>query len=359
MQNWDPNQPFNDLPPLPPRGFTVSEEIAKQITASRVALARVEQALAMLPSTQIFMTSIPLVESQASSAIENIVTTNDQLFMHLSDQNSGSSGDQVAQVWANRGALKTGFEKVLARPITAKLASELCAILLGHESLFRNRPGTFIGAFGSATYTPPQGEALIRKKLAEWEQFVNQDSGFDPLVNMALAHYQFEAIHPFFDGNGRTGRVLNVLMLVQAGILSTPVLHLSRAINRRRQAYYDALLNVTSKGDWRGWITFMLEIVEQSANEVLQQILRIATLHSDARELIAGSPIKDAYRGKLAELIFERPYFRQRDIAQLFSVSRPTSAGWAETLVTLGLVTPVLVGREKYYVNQAMLDVLA
>lgn len=359
MTKWVANQPYNELPALPPAHFAPSAQVQKAVTVAHIAIARVEQALALLPSPQVFVTAIPIVESQASSAIENIVTTNDQLFAHLVDHQVASTDKTIQSVWANRGALKVGFDKVTSRPITANLSAELCGILLGHQVQIRTAPGTFIGALGKVTYTPPVGSELIAKKLANWESFVNADIDLDPLIVMAMAHYQFEAIHPFYDGNGRTGRVLNVLMLAHKGVISAPVLHLSRSINRKRQAYYDSLLAVTSSGDWQRWVLFMLEVVKESATEVLAQITKIATLRADAIELISGSNLKREHHERLANLIFETPYFRQPDLARSFGISRPTSASWAATLEKLGLVVSVTSGREKYYVNQAMMDVLA
>jgi Fic family protein len=359
MTKWVANQPYNQLPPLPPAHFVPSDQVQRAVTAAHIAIARVEQALALLPSPQIFVTAIPIVESQASSAIENIVTTNDQLFAQLVGQQAPFTDKKIQSVWANRGALKVGFAKVTSRPITANLAAELCGILLGHQVEIRNAPGTFIGALGKATYTPPVGSSLIAQKLADWESFVNSDSDLDPLIVMAMAHYQFEAIHPFYDGNGRTGRILNALLLAQKRVISAPVLHLSRSINRNRQAYYDSLLAVTSIGDWERWLVFMLDVVHESATEALSQVIKIATLRADAFELIAGSKLKLDVHERLADLIFETPYFRQPDLARTFGVSRPTSASWSETLEKLGLVVGVTSGRDKYYVNQAMMDVLA
>ena len=359
MTNWVANQPYNQLPPLPPAKFAPSAQVQRDITAAHIAIARVEQALALLPSPQVFVTAIPVVEAQASSAIENIVTTNDQLFAHLVGQQVASTDKTIQSVWANRGALKVGFEKVTSRPITANLAAELCGILLGHQVEIRNEPGTFIGSFGKATYTPPVGSNLIAQKLADWELFINKDSQLDPLIVMAMAHYQFEAIHPFYDGNGRTGRVLNALLLAQKRVISAPVLHISRSINRNRQEYYDSLLAVTANGDWERWILFMLNVVQQSATEALSQVTKIATLRADALGLISGSKLKRDVHERLADLIFETPYFRQPDLAKTFNISRPTSSNWAETLEKLGLVVSVISGRDKYYVNQAMMDVLA
>jgi Fic family protein len=361
MNEWQPTSPHNGLPPLPPSDFALDDEGQNWLMLARVELARLQEWLAAVPSTNALVAAIPIVECQASSEIENIVTTKDHLFQRVA--NEKHVGDQLDEVWANRTALLTGYSKVRNRPISQRLAQELCSLLLGHQVEIRSGSGTYIGNAGHVVYTPPTGRQVIEGKLNNLEVFLNiPDEGaptLDPLVKMAIAHYQFEAIHPFHDGNGRTGRMLNVLYLVQAGLIDAPVLHMSRIINERREEYYRLLLAVTSEGNWKEWISFMLQVVCQSATLVLSQMKSLESLRTKAKEKIEDAGLKPELAAGLALLAFTNPYFRQSDLAEKFKVSRPTLTKWAKLLIAIEIVSEQQVGRDKYYINDAMLRVLA
>jgi Fic family protein len=361
MTDWQPNNPHNGLPLLPPSGFALGEEGQKWLLQAHVELARLQEWLAAVPSTNALVASIPIVECQASSEIENIVTTKDHLFQRVA--NAKHVGDQLDEVWANRTALLTGYSKVRNRPISQRLAQELCSLLLGHEVEIRSGTGTYIGNASRVVYTPPMGREILEGKLRNLEVFLNaSDEGvlnLDPLVKMAIAHYQFEAIHPFHDGNGRTGRMLNVLYLVQAGLIDAPVLHMSRIINARREEYYRLLLGVTSAGNWKEWVSFMLQVVCQSASLVLNQMKKLESLRTKAKESLEAAGLKPQLAAGIALLAFTNPYFRQSDLAETFKVSRPTLTKWVKLLIENQIVSEQQVGRDKYYINDTMLRVLA
>ncbi|MBK5238493.1 MAG: Fic family protein, partial [Actinomycetales bacterium] len=209
---WSPSAPYNDLPPLPPVAILETHRVLKHTIEARAALSAVNTSIASLSNPYVLINSISLLEAQASSEIENIVTTTDDLFSFA--ENMGESGDpEVREALRYRLALFDGIEHLTTRPITTNLAQAMCIRIKGHDMEIRSLPGTFIGnpATGEAVYTPPVGFVVIQEKLDRWEEFVNNPGTLDPLVAMAVSHYQFEAIHPFADGNGRTGRILNVL----------------------------------------------------------------------------------------------------------------------------------------------------
>ncbi len=214
---WSPEVPFNDLPPLPPVGLDLEPKpVLKATVEARTALATLAQAGQLLPNPNILIHAVPLLEAQASSEIENIVTTADELFKHV---DSGGGDHATKEALRYRSALFAGVESIRKRPLTAATAARICSELQGRDMAVRTVPGTRIAnpTTRQVVYAPPEGADLIREKLSAWERFVHAEDDLDPLVRMAVAHYQFEAIHPFHDGNGRTGRVINIVMLIQPG----------------------------------------------------------------------------------------------------------------------------------------------
>lgn len=223
---WKPDEPYNDLPP-PPVDRLETRPVLRAAAEARGALAGLNQAVKRIPNPAILISSIPLLEAKASSEIENIVTTTDELFRHASLKDAAAD-PAVKETLHYREALFAGLRGIRQRPLSANTAAEVCSSVTGHEMSLRSLPGTFIGnpVTLHPCYTPPEGKELLARKLREWEEVVHAGDELDPLVAMAAAHYQFEAIHPFTDGNGRTGRILNILMLVERGLLAEPVLYL-------------------------------------------------------------------------------------------------------------------------------------
>ncbi|MGO0577348.1 Fic family protein [Ornithinimicrobium panacihumi] len=252
-----------------------------------------------------------------------------------------------------------GVDAIRDRPLTAQTAALVCSRLQGREMSVRAIPGTRIAnpTTRRIVYAPPEGQDNIREKLSAWEHFVHAHDGLDPLVRMAVAHYQFEAIHPFHDGNGRTGRVLNILMLISAGLLDEPILYLSRAIIARKNDYYRLLRAVTEDGAWAEWTLYMLDVVRESADSTLQKFSAIRQCQEDiavrARAATPGG--RDA---QFLDVLFEQPYCRIATVVDRCDVSRQTASTWLRALVGAGLLSDVKVGREVLFVNHEFLEVL-
>ena len=340
--------PFDSLPKLPPAvDFAVPEIFAAVISASN-ALARLDEIAELLDNSAVFMNAIPVLEAQASSQIEQIVTTNDSIFRA---EVSGTKPDIATELALRlRRSITLGAEFAAKRGLTAKLAETICSELLGREMKPRVSSGTVIQSNGKTIYTPPSPKELPRL-LGEWESFINSSDSLHPLIVMALGHYQFEAIHPFSDGNGRTGRVLNVLALVNAGLLKEPVLQMSQAIEARRHDYYRLLNLVTTDGAWIEWVLFMLEIVTASAKESARKLKAITML-----QLTFGERYET--KAELVQLIFEKPYCQIGRVVERCGVTRVTAANWLESLEKQGALGSVVSGREKFFVNRELLEVL-
>ena len=270
---FDPKSPY-DLPPLPPKSVILETmPVMKACIEARAALAALNEAVARLPNPDVLLSSLVLLEAKASSEVENIVTTTDRLFQ-FADHHEDKADSATKEALRYRLALFEGLEMLKTRPLTTTLAEAVCSRTKGVDMTVRKVPGTALvnDRTGQTIYTPPEGESNLREKLANWERFCHaqkdddQHAGeLDPLVRMAALHYQFEAIHPFTDGNGRTGRILNLLFLVEQGLLAHPVLFLSRYILAHRPEYYAALLAVTQENAWERWLLYMLEGVRETS----------------------------------------------------------------------------------------------
>lgn len=355
--SWNPDVPFNDLPPLPPADLDLEPKpVLKATVQARTALATLVQASQLLPNPNILIHAVPLLEAQASSEIENIVTTADELFKHA---DSGGGDHATKEALRYRSALFAGVESIRSRPLTSATAVRICSELQGREMVIRAVAGTRIvnPTTRQVVYAPPEGADLIREKLSEWERFVHAEDDLDPLVRMAVAHYQFEAIHPFHDGNGRTGRVINILMLIEAGLLHDPILYLSRAIITRKNDYYRLLRAVTAHGAWIEWVLYMLDVVRDSAVSTLRKIRAIRTCQEDIAE--RARTVTPGGRGsQFLAVLFEQPYCRISTVADRCEVSRQTASSWLHALVEVGLLSDSKVGRERLFVNHEFLDVL-
>jgi Fic family protein len=355
--SWSPDVPFNELPALPPAGVDLEPKaVLKATIEARTALATLAQAGQLLPNPNILIHAVPLLEAQASSEIENIVTTADELFKHA---DSGGGDHATKEALRYRSALFAGVESIRSRPLTAGTAALICSQLQGRDMAVRAVPGTRIANPNTRdiVYAPPEGADLIREKLAAWERFVHASDDLDPLVRMAVAHYQFEAIHPFHDGNGRTGRVINILMLIQAGLLRDPILYLSRAIIARKNDYYRLLRAVTADGAWTDWILYMLDAVRESAMSTTRKISAIRACQEDIAER-ARAATPGGRDAQFLAVLFEQPYSRITTVATRCEVSRQTASAWLHALVAAGLLGDVKVGRELLFVNHEFLSVL-
>jgi len=354
---WRAEQPHNGLLPLPPCGEIETKAVLKKCVAARAALSGLNQATALIPDQSILMSAFPTLEAQASSEIENIVTTTAELFEHLSaDQRASPS---IREALRYRTALLAGFQELSTRPVCTRLAEIVCSEIKGTTMAVRRTPGTALrnDRTGLTIYTPPEGEQVLRDLLANWERFLNEPGELDPLVKMAIGHYQFEAIHPFTDGNGRTGRVLNSLFLVSQGLIGQPVLYLSRAIIEDKDRYYRLLHEVTANGAWVPWIEFMLECVERTAIWTTGKVRAIRELQAHTGRFVQERcPI--AYSHELVSLLFEKPYLRIGDIVDAGLAKRQTAATYARALVDAGVLEERAAGQAKLFVNTRLMRLL-
>ncbi|WP_309343697.1 Fic family protein, partial [Sutterella sp.] len=355
---WIPASPYNNLPELPPH-FTETIKIFRQTIQSRVALERLHQAVNLLPNNEILIQTIPILEAQASSEIENIVTTTDNLFKFLDADTQADAATKEALRY--RQALWKGMDSLKRCPLSLRTMIAVCSTLRDTDVSVRKLDGTCIASTssGQVIYTPPAGEALILEKLHNLAEFLHSPSEMDPLIKMAIAHYQFEAIHPFSDGNGRTGRVLNILYLVESGLLSQPVLYLSRYIIRNKPKYYAALLNVTKEGAWEDWILFMLQAVEETALWTCQKVEAIVKLERETTRFIQASPLlKGVYSHELVQTIFMRPYCRIATLIDAGIAKRQTAMKYLNLLTQAGILHSAAAGREKLFINSRLMALL-
>lgn len=357
--SFDPARPYNDLPALPPTRDVETKAVLKACIEARAALAELRISGQLIPNQSVLINSIPLLEAQASSEIENIVTTTDRLFQ-FANRPEASADPATKEALRYRTALHDGFKSLKSRPISTRVAIKVCQTIKGVDLDIRATPGAALvnEATGRRVYTPPEGAELLRDNLANWERYIHADDGVDPLIRLAIMHYQFEAIHPFTDGNGRTGRVLNLLFLVEQGLLDIPVLYLSRYIIDNKKAYYDGLLAVTTDGAWEPWILFMLAAVRETAAWSTAKIRAIRNLLDGTADRIRRD-LPKIYSRELAEIIFVNPYCRIADLVVAGIAKRQSASVYLKALAGLGLLSEIEAGREKIYTNPALLALLS
>ncbi len=357
MTSWRPDVPYNDLPAVPKPEVLETRPVLKAAIAANRALAQLDQAAMAMPNPTVLINTIPLLEAQASSAIENIVTTTDALFRHVDDDANADAATR--ETLRYRHALRIGYDHTVTRGLTASTAVEVCGIIKNRQMRLRDLPGTRIGnpVTNEVIYSPPEGQEVIAAKMADWERFVHSEDGVDPLIIMAAAHYQFEAIHPFSDANGRTGRILNVLMLVEAGLLRLPVLYLSRYIIDTKRQYYRRLRAVTAERDWESWLLYILAGVTQTSETTVAKINNIRQLQENFAQR-ARAVCKGGSDSEFQAVLFEQPYCRIATVMERCGVSRPTATGWLNGLAEAGMIRDVKIGRDRVFINAEFLDLL-
>ncbi len=354
---WQPGQPYNHLPALPPAIELETKTVLKQCVESRSALAELKQAAELIPNQSMLINTLPLLEARASSEIENIVTTTDKLFQHARAEEHADPATKEALRYSY--SLLSGYAALRERPLNTTTAETVCSQIKGVEMTVRKTPGTLLmnDAMGSVIYTPPVGEQLLRSMLANWERFLHEQTGLDPLVRMAVAHYQFEAIHPFTDGNGRTGRVLNSLFLIQENLLTLPILYLSRYIIASKSDYYRLLLKVTQEQAWEEWIVYLLKGVAETAAWTTAKIAAIRALSDHTRDYVRGR-IPKIYSHELIDLIFELPYCRIQNLDEAGIAKRQTASNYLKELAGIGVLTEKQMGREKLFIHPKLMHLL-
>jgi Fic family protein len=344
------------LQELDPRRFeTVA--VLKRLAAANRELGELKGAAASIPHQGILINTLGMQEAKDSSAVENIVTTHDELFRDDAFPEGGSLA--AKEVLRYRQALWTGFQAVQATGLlTNRDILRIQAELERNDAGFRRVPGTTLqdGA-GRVVHTPP-GPDQVPALMTELERFINDRAAFDadPLVRMALAHHQFESIHPFYDGNGRTGRILNVLSLVKDGLLDTPVLYMSRHIVRTKAEYYRLLQAVRDQDAWEEWIVYMLTAVERTARDAVGVIGRIKVALLDYKHRIRAA--HRFYSQDLINNLFTHPYTKIQFVEKDLDVSRLTAAKYLDALTADGFLVKRRVGRSNYYINVALNAIL-
>lgn len=359
---WNPDKPYNTLPLLPPARDIETKPVLKQCIKSRSALAELNQAAQLIPNPAMLINTLPLLEAKDSSEIENIITTTDELFRHI--QSNGvinkNLDSATKEALRYRTALLDGYQSIQKRPLNTNTVESICSQIRYVEMTVRKVPGTKLAndATGEIIYTPPEGESVIRQLLANWEKYIHDESDVDPLIRMAVSHYQFEAIHPFTDGNGRTGRIVNNLLLIKDGLLSLPILYLSRYIINNKSDYYRLLLLVTEEKNWESWIMYMLKGIEETSIWTTEKIGAIRILHAKTVDYVRTVQPK-IYSHELVDTIFEQPYCRISNLDENNIAKRQTASEYLKKLENIGVLRREKVGRENIYINLKLMDLLS
>lgn len=356
----NPEKPYNDLPLLPPKRDQIeSVKILRQLVKSSVALAELKGLTRILPNPEILLNAVILKEARASSEIENVITTQDKLYQALSAK--GLAVDHsTKEVLRYREAMLHGYRFIRKRGfISTNAMLEIQKILEQNTAGIRKLPGTALrsSVSGRVIFTPPDHPANIRRLLGNLETYLNERDDISPLIKLAVQHYQFESIHPFYDGNGRTGRIINILYLILNQMLESPVLFLSSYIIDHKSDYYRLLQEVRTKGRWEEWVLFMLKGIEQTANETISQIKAISNLFIKTQEY-ARKHVPKAYSKELIELLFEQPYCKSEHLTHRFGVSRITAGKYLKALEKAKVLKSRQVWKETIYINTALFDLL-
>ena len=358
MTVFDPKLPYNELPDLPPSASVETVGILKHCINARVALAELKQAAELIPNSAVLVNALPLLEARASSEIENIVTTTDKLFEYadIADDRADAATKEALRY---RRALYEGTKMVRRGMLTTDMAIHICSTVKGLQLDIRADSGTKLKnrLTGEIIYTPPTGQPLLQAKLDNWANFMRRHTEIDPLVRMAIQHYQFEAIHPFADGNGRTGRILNILFLVQLGLLDSPILYLSRYVIRNKSSYYRLLQDVTREQAWEPWILFILDGVEETCTWTTEKIKAIRELMEHTAEFVQKN-LPKIYTWELVELLFKQPYCRIGNLVNADIAKRQTASVYLKQLCDLGILKEIKSGRENIFVHPKYIELL-
>jgi|TARA_B110000914_G_C15455076_1_gene442947 Fic family protein len=363
---FDRIKPYNELPSLPIADDVIDKAILIKWGLASRALAELNKNILRIPNPTMLVNTIALQEAQSSTAIENIFTTEDELYKAVSDAvKEQSANPSTKEVLRYREALWEGFKGIQENGVIDKeliiriyqkvkntnqeIRSPQAQVVIkrGQSEL---RPGEIV-------YTPPRGEGIVEQKLENLIDYLNNDMNTDPLLKMVIAHYQFEAIHPFSDGNGRTGRILNLLYLVSQGLISHPVLYLSKYIIEHKDDYYYSLSAVTQQNSWGSWIEYMLEAVLQTSKQTNQKIDDILSQMNATYEFV--NPKLKWYSKELNQALFSQPYIKQKTIGVATGIkSRTTLSKYVKELIQLGVLSSKDDGKEVFYINNDLLRIL-
>lgn len=360
--NMAHSKPYNDIPSLPPSVDLETNEVLKQLAVSHRYLAELKGISQTIPNRTILINTLALQEAKDSSAIENIITTHDELYkegLHLKDFENPAA----KEVRRYAQALVHGYNLIKDDGIlTVNRILEIHEQLEKNTAGLRKLPGTALmnDRTGEIVYTPPDDPNVIIKTLSDLEKYLNDDElhAVDPLIKMALIHYQFESIHPFYDGNGRTGRIINVLYLVIKKLLDMPVLYLSRFIIENKSEYYSLLAEVRTKSNWIGWVLYMLKAVEVTS---LNSINLIKAIKDQMAQYKSGirNKLPKVYSQDLLNLLFRHPYTRIDHAMEELKISRITATKYLDQLAEKGFLIKMKLGRNVYYINQPLFRIFS
>ena len=353
------------IPLLPLPYDLETKTVLRQANKANRKLAELKGVAQTIPNERILISSLTLQEAKDSSAVENIVTTQDDLYRAGLDANFTLIGAATKEVLFYREAINEGFKLVRNKNILAlNDIKRIQEVLEQNSAGFRTTPGTQLkrSSDGVVIYTPPQDGQRIVELMSNLEQFINDDElcPIDPLVKMAIIHHQFESIHPFYDGNGRTGRIVNILYLVTSGLLDLPILYLSRYITHNKAEYYEriqAIRNTTgdNSAQWEAWILYMLRGVEQTAEETIALVKNIGKLMTEYKNIIRPA-FGGKYSHELLNGLFYHPYTKIGHLESNMQVSRQTAAKYLDRLASLGLLQKERMGKENYYINTKLME---
>ena len=335
-----------------------TKAILKKSILANKALAKLNGVAKIIPNQAILINSLILQEAKDSSEIENIITTHDELYQSSLDISNISHATKEVQSYSR--ALLKGFD--LVKDNSLLLTRHIVDIqqeLEGNVAGIRKQAGTVLKnqATGEVIHTPPQEETTIRKLLDNLEQYINTNDGIDPLIKMAIIHYQFETIHPFYDGNGRTGRIINILYLVLNELLDLPILYLSSYIIKHKADYYRLLQEVRTKGSWEEWIIYMLEGIEQTATKQVQLINDIKELMDNTKEKLK-SELPKIYSKDLLEVLFIHPYTKIDMLVENLELHRDTASKHLKAMEKIGILNSVQIKNTRFYVNVKLFELL-
>lgn len=354
------DQPYNDLPLLPPaRAKIETILILRQLVKSSVALAELKGIAQVLPNPAILLNAVILQEASASSEIENIVTTQDRLYQALSLKNSQVDAN-TKEVLNYREAILFGFRFIQKKGfISTNSIIAMQKILEGNNAGIKKLPGTALknAQTGETVYTPPDDHATIVRLIMNLEKYLNVEDDLSPLIKLAVQHYQFESIHPFYDGNGRTGRIINVLYLILHGLLESPILYLSSYIIAHKADYYRLLQEVREKDNWEEWILYILKAIEETARQTVFRIKEINQLFVSTFERMRQSGEK-ALNKELLEILFEHPYCKIEHLVQRMGISRITASKYLRAMEEIGILQSRKVWKETIYINAGLFELL-
>src|SRR6056297_943336 len=349
----------NFLKKLPPSVELETKPILKQLSKSHRALAELKGFSDMIPNKNILINAVTINEAKDSSEIENIITTHDELFKTMSGENYKSPA--AKEVVNYRTAVWHGYNLVKGKGfLSINMIIEIQELIELNRSGIRKLPGTVLKneATGELVYTPPIGEKEILSLLANLEQYINNDDdNVDPLIKLAVIHYQFESIHPFYDGNGRTGRIINVLYLVLKELLDSPILYLSKYIIKNKSIYYRLLQDVTVNQKWEEWVLFILKGIEETAIETLVLVKEINKLLEHTVEEVRNK-LPKIYSKELVELIFYEFYTKISYVEDRIGVSRKTASKYLSELEEEGFLESKKIGRQRIYLNKKLFEIV-